>query len=124
MDPNLGAVFYTLDQNPTQPPQLTRRLDCLRCHIRPEPLMSGVFVRSTYTGADGAPLATAHGLFRPYLQPRPAVGGWYVSGTHVSTRFSREKLSRAQGEGEFHLAILFLRIRSARESRRHRRRKT
>jgi len=63
MDPKLGAVFYTLDQKPSLPARFTRRFDCLQCHKTAKTAyLPGVFVRSTYTGADGTPLATAHGF--------------------------------------------------------------
>jgi len=108
MDPNLGAVFYTLDQNPTQPPQLTRRLDCLRCHNSARTsYVPGVFVRSTYTGADGAPLATAHGFISGHTSSLDQRwGGWYVSGTHVSNQVLSRKTLPRPGEGEFHLGNL------------------
>jgi hypothetical protein len=105
MDPNFGTVFYTLEQKPAQPPRFTRREDCLRCHNSARTsYIPGVFVRSTYTGPDGSPLATAHGFISGHtssLDQRWA--GWYVSGTHISNLVLSKGKLPGPGEGEFHL---------------------
>ena len=108
IDANLGAVFYTLEQEPTQRPAMTRRFDCLSCHKSAKTsYLPGVFVRSTYTGADGTPLATARGFVSGHnssLDQRWA--GWYVSGTHISRSALASGTAPLPGEGEFHLGNL------------------
>jgi hypothetical protein len=83
-DPNLGAVFYTLDQKPSEKPHLTRTDQCLECHASSKNLgVPGHLVRSFVTGEDGVvDLATG---ISPVTHRTPLAerwGGWYVTGTH------------------------------------------
>jgi hypothetical protein len=108
MDPERGVVFYTLEQQPDPRPTFTRRFDCLRCHDSGRTLqVPGLFVRSTYTGPDGAPLATVREFVSGHnsrLEDRWA--GWYVSGSHVSPQALSAGKAPGPGEGEFHLGNL------------------
>ena len=85
VDPQLGAVFYTLDQEPSQPPALRRQLDnCLICHGSSQTKeVPGHLVRSVFADASGQPIL-ASGTYR-IDQTSPLSqrwGGWYVTGTH------------------------------------------
>jgi hypothetical protein len=108
MDPQRGAVFYTLEQRKDTLPKFTRRFDCLRCHETGRTLqVPGLFVRSTYTGPDGAPLATVREFVSGHNSPlEDRWAGWYVSGTHVSARALAGGRLPGPGEGEFHLGNL------------------
>jgi hypothetical protein len=84
-DPQLGAVFYTLEQKQVDSPVLLRRTqDCLLCHSSSQ--AGGVpshLVRSVFVDASGLPLLS-EGSFRvdhgTPLENR--WGGWYVTGRH------------------------------------------
>ncbi len=83
VDPQLGAVFYSLSQKKSDRPRLLRQTDnCLICHAssfnRGYP---GHLVRSVFADNGGMPLL-ASGTYRiDHSSPlRQRWGGWYVSG--------------------------------------------
>ncbi len=84
-DPQLGAVFYTLDQDPDVRPTFHRQSDnCLICHGSSQTKdVPGHLVRSVFTDAGGLPVLSA-GTFRiDHTSPlEKRWGGWYVTGTH------------------------------------------
>ncbi len=84
VDPQLGSVFYSLDQEKGEKPVFTRQSDtCLICHASSTNQgCPGQLVRSLYVDADGYPIL-ASGSYRSD-QGSPLAqrwGGWYVSGT-------------------------------------------
>jgi hypothetical protein len=85
LDPQKGAIFYTLSQRPDEKPVFRRQTDsCLQCHESGiTENAPGLLVRSVYPDNDGMPIFNA-GTFRTSheskLQER--WGGWYVSGRH------------------------------------------
>ena len=86
IDPNLGAVFYTLDQEQAAHPTFQRQTrKCLECHDSPSLTngVPGLIVKSVHADSNGDPIASA-GTFattdRSPLNER--WGGWYVTGTH------------------------------------------
>jgi hypothetical protein len=84
IDPQLGSVFYSLDQEKGEKPRFTRQSDtCLICHGgSTNQGFPGQLVRSLYADADGYPIL-ASGSYRTD-QTSPLAqrwGGWYVSGT-------------------------------------------
>lgn len=84
-DPQLGAVFYTLDQEEVKRPKFARQTDaCMLCHASSQTKnVPGHIVRSVFTDGDGDPIF-AMGSVR--VDHSTAIdrrwGGWYVSGTH------------------------------------------
>jgi hypothetical protein len=84
-DPQLGAVFYTLNQDRFATQKFKRQTyECLSCHS--STLTGGVpghTVRSVYPGRDGMPVLSA-GTFitRDESPMAERWGGWYVTGTH------------------------------------------
>jgi hypothetical protein len=88
VDPQLGAVFYTLDQKPADdPPRLVRQTDnCLICHSssRTEGV-PGHVLRSLFVRKSGQPILSAGGYTVDHSTPmEQRWGGWYVTGTHGS----------------------------------------
>jgi hypothetical protein len=85
VDPKLGAVFYTLDQERVAKPRIARQNDaCLLCHASSQTQgVPGFLVRSVFSDAAGFPLL-ASGTFRiDHTSPlKNRWGGWYVTGTH------------------------------------------
>lgn len=85
VDPALGAVFYTLDQDPEQPVRFERRVDnCLVCHSSSRTDgVPGHLVRSLYVDRTGTPILSAGSRTVDHTTPfDQRWGGWYVTGTH------------------------------------------
>jgi hypothetical protein len=88
VDPERGAMFYTLDQRPGGKPKFVRRDECLQCHASPRTLgVPGHLVRSVYPDSEGLPLLQAGSFLTDHTSPlRERWGGWYVTGTHGTLR--------------------------------------
>jgi hypothetical protein len=85
LDPAQGLVFYTMDVQKAEAPRFERRTtECLICHAP----AGGLLVSSVFPAGDGTPLITS--TFFEGVDHRTPIeerwGGWYVSGTHGSTR--------------------------------------
>ncbi len=85
VDPQLGTVFYTLDQERAERPEFKRAVDnCLICHSssRTEGV-PGHLVRSLFVDAGGQPMYSAGSKIVDHTTPvKDRWGGWYVTGTH------------------------------------------
>ncbi|MEI8381541.1 MAG: hypothetical protein WCJ09_15545 [Planctomycetota bacterium] len=111
VDPQLGAVFYTLDQEQTDHPKFARHIDnCLLCHGSSHTRgVPGHFIRSVYVDGVGFPVL-AMGTHRiDHTSPiSKRWGGWYVTGTHgeqqhlgnliVNGKQEREPVDNANGQ--------------------------
>jgi hypothetical protein len=84
VDPQLGAVFYSLNQKKTAKPRFTRQGDnCLMCHASSfNQGFPGHLVRSVFADGLGLPIL-ASGTYRiDHTSPlKQRWGGWYVTGT-------------------------------------------
>jgi hypothetical protein len=104
VDPQLGAVFYTLDQAPSDKPQFVRQNDsCMLCHGSSQNEgLPGHLVRSLYADGDGLPILAAGSHRVDHTTPlEQRWGGWYVTGTsgkqnHMGNLIVRDK--RASGQ--------------------------
>jgi hypothetical protein len=83
-DPMQGAIFYLLDEQKAEHPDIERaELDCTQCHIAASTKgVPGVFLRSVFT----QPAGTLAGRTPQYItgQQSPLSqrwGGWYVTGS-------------------------------------------
>ncbi len=97
VDPQLGAVFYTLAQQPSDQPMPIGQLDsCTQCHA--SPMTEGVpghLVRSVYPDAQGQLILSAGSFRTSDRSPlRERWGGWYVTGTHGHQRHLGNALFR------------------------------
>lgn len=84
-DPQLGTVFYTLDQSRTERPHFVRQTDdCLICHGGSQTRgVPGHIVRSVYADRRGQPIFSAGSHRVDDTTPlADRWGGWYVSGRH------------------------------------------
>lgn len=84
-DPQLGTVFYTLDQRRAERPQFVRQTDdCLICHGGSQTRgVPGHIVRSVYADRSGQPIFSAGSHRVDDTTPLgDRWGGWYVSGRH------------------------------------------
>jgi hypothetical protein len=85
IDPQLGTIFYTLDQEIGSRPRLRRQTDnCLICHASSMTKETpGQVLRSVFTAADGLPVLSAGSYRIDQTSPlEKRWGGWYVTGTH------------------------------------------
>ena len=89
VDPQQGAIFYTLKQQDVEKPTFIRdRGNCLTCHASSRTQnVPGHLVRSVYPSQSGLPHFGA-GTFRTnHASPmNERWGGWYVTGTHGKQR--------------------------------------
>jgi hypothetical protein len=84
IDPQLGAVYYSLDQEKSGGPKFTRQNDtCLICHGgSTNQGFPGPLARSVYADADGYPVLASSSYRIDHTSPlENRWGGWYVSGT-------------------------------------------
>lgn len=89
IDPQQGAIFYTLDQQRDGPAVITRQThNCLVCHASSNTEgVPGLFVRSIFADHSGQPVLKAGSYRTDYTSPlRERWGGWYVTGTHGAQR--------------------------------------
>lgn len=111
VDPQLGAVFYTLDQQEVSRPRFARQTDaCMLCHASSNTQnVPGHTVRSVFADRGGEAILSM-GTSR--VNQTTAIdrrwGGWYVTGTHgtqthlgnliVKNRNDHEALANAEGQ--------------------------
>ena len=84
-DPQLGAVFYTVDQANHERATLERQThSCLQCHGATQTDdIPGFLVRSLFVDASGLPLLSEGSHRVDHTTPiEDRWGGWYVTGTH------------------------------------------
>ena len=88
VDPERGAMFYTLEQRDAPKPRFRRQDDCLQCHASGRTLgVPGHIVRSVHVDHEGQPMFTGGGYNIDHRNPiSERFGGWYVSGTHGAAR--------------------------------------
>jgi len=85
VDPQLGAVFYTLDQQEADEPRLRRQTDnCLTCHSSSRTDgVPGHLVRSLFVDPAGQTILSSGSFAVDHTTPlHQRWGGWYVTGTH------------------------------------------
>jgi hypothetical protein len=96
-DPELGAVFYTLNQSDEQAPRLERQTHrCLQCHVVSDSTpIPGFLVRSLFTSPSGQPILSEGSHRVDHATPiADRWGGWYVTGTHGSQTHLGNQLIR------------------------------
>ena len=105
IDPQQGAVFYSLEVDAT-PPRFDRRDACLQCHTSPGTLgIPGLLIASSYTDASGMPAFRGGQRITDDRTPfEDRWGGWYVTGTHGGMRH----IGNAVGHDSAHPEVLDL----------------
>jgi hypothetical protein len=84
VDPQLGAVFYSLPQRAAEMPRFPRQQDtCLICHSSSQNQgLPGHLVRSVHPDAEGLPILSLGTQHIDHTSPLlDRWGGWYVTGT-------------------------------------------
>ena len=75
VDPQLGGVFYMLDQTKPDKPQLTQNDECLQCHVSNATRnVPGFVVRSVYPDERGYPIAPLGPILRITQVPSVSAG--------------------------------------------------
>lgn len=88
-DPQLGMVFYVLDQQQTDKPTFENQSSsCLTCHGTARTRnVPGLQVRSVVPDSKGEPVVAAGAFRSDHSSPiDKRWGGWYVSGKHGSEK--------------------------------------
>lgn len=99
-DPQLGAVFYTVDQTTSDKPQFLRETHrCLLCHASSRTdHVPGHLVRSLFVDAQGMPIFSAGSTSVDHTTPfEKRWGGWYVTGTHGDQKHVGNLVVRSRG---------------------------
>jgi len=89
VDPELGAVFYTLSQDRNQKIRFIRdRGQCLTCHASSRTQgVPGHLVRSVFPDESGRPMLGSGTFTTDHTSPfSERWGGWFVTGTHGAMR--------------------------------------
>ncbi len=94
IDPQLGGVFYMLEQTKTDKPRFIRNDECLQCHASNATRnVPGFVVRSVYPDERGYPIAPLGSHITNHASPLiERWGGWYVTGTHGEARHAGNML--------------------------------
>jgi hypothetical protein len=95
-DPDAGVVFFTLDQTEQLRPAIVRRDDdCSSCHATSRTLgVPGLVVRSVFPDRAGMPVQRAGSFSTDHRSPLDQRwGGWYVTGTHGTSRHMGNQVS-------------------------------
>jgi hypothetical protein len=86
-DPNLGSIFYTLEQSQSGTPRFERNDTCVMCHVSDAThYVPGLFIGSVFPSVNGT---TMYGPAYTTDHRSPFElrwGGWFVTGTHHATR--------------------------------------
>jgi hypothetical protein len=99
VDPELGAVFYTLDQTETDKPTFRRQTEnCLMCHgSSATQNIPGHLVRSVFPDPQGHPILSSGSFRIDHTSPlKQRWGGWYVTGTHGGMQHLGNLIIRAR----------------------------
>lgn len=103
VDPQLGTVFYTIDEQETAPKFVRQTDNCMICHASSHTKnVPGHMVRSVYSDPQGYPML-ASGTFRiDHSSPlKERWGGWYVTGTHGSQMHLGNAIFRGKVPDDF-----------------------
>jgi hypothetical protein len=106
VDPQLGTVFYTLDQEKSPQPVLVRRAECIQCHYGPATAgVPGLLVRSVRVDRTGYALQTAPSHVTDHTSPlSQRWGGWFVTGTHGSQYHMGNQWMESRGDTDLDLS--------------------
>jgi len=106
VDPKLGMVFYTLDQERSSQPGLVRRAECIQCHYGPATLgVPGLLVRSVHVDRTGYALLSVPSYVTDHTSPlSKRWGGWFVTGTHGSQLHMGNQVAESRNDTELDLS--------------------
>ena len=97
VDPEQGAIFYTLSQRKNDRPKIIRdQGDCLSCHSSSKTKgVPGYLIRSVFADSNGQPHFGFGTTTTDHTTPfNKRFGGWYVSGVHGRMRHRGNVIAR------------------------------
>ena len=103
VDPELGAIFYTLAQEQVDQPRFIRdKGQCLTCHASSRTQgVPGHLVRSVFADERGQPQIGSGTFTIDHTSPfEKRWGGWYVTGTHGRMRHMGNVISESKSRPE------------------------
>ena len=103
VDPQLGGIFYSLDQDEVARPKFARHTDtCTLCHASSVTQgIPGHLVRSVFPDTTGNPILSTSTYRTTWQSPlKERWGGWYVSGTHGRQRHMGNMIAKSAREPE------------------------
>jgi hypothetical protein len=101
LDPQLGVVFYDLNQQASASPRFERGNGCVSCHVSTEATLGipGFLLRSEAVRSDGLTLRQLGNEVVDHRLPlSKRWGGWFVTGRHVSVASRGNLLLRDETE--------------------------
>jgi hypothetical protein len=104
VDPQLGGVFYSLEQEEVERPKFTRHTDtCTLCHASSVTQgVPGHLIRSVFPDAVGNPILSTTTYRTTSQSPlKQRWGGWYVSGTHGKQRHMGNMIAKTREPEDF-----------------------
>jgi len=104
LDPQLGVVFYTLNQQASASPRFERGNGCLACHVSVEATLGvpGMLLRSEAARTDGATMRKLGNEVVDHRLPlSKRWGGWYVTGRDVAVASRGNLMMRDETEEAF-----------------------
>ncbi len=101
-DPELGIVFYTLDQRRAKPKFVRQTDSCLQCHASAMTRdIPGLMIRSVYPDSRGQPLLAAGTFLTTSESPvSQRWGGWYVTGAPPGLRHMGNRIVKDEEHAE------------------------
>lgn len=110
VDPLLGAVFYTVNQDKDEPVRFRRDLDCLSCHASSRSMgVPGFVLRSLETEDNGEIVTGTESESTTHFSPiKERWGGWYVTGAPADWvhRGNQPGNDHTLGEAAFHKRVV------------------
>jgi hypothetical protein len=103
VDPQLGGIFYSLDQVAAGRPRFVRHTDtCTLCHASSVTQgVPGHLIRSVFPDSVGNPILSTTTYRTTSQSPlKQRWGGWYVSGTHGQQRHMGNMIAKSSREPE------------------------
>jgi hypothetical protein len=103
VDPQLGGIFYSLDQEEVDHPKFARHTDtCTLCHVSSVTQgVPGHLIRSVFPDSVGNPILSTTTYRTTSQSPlKHRWGGWYVSGTHGQQRHMGNMIAKNSREPE------------------------
>lgn len=104
VDPQLGGVFYSLDQEEVDHPKFARHTDtCTLCHASSVTQgVPGHLIRSVFPDSVGNPILSTTTYRTNWQSPlKQRWGGWYVSGTHGQQRHMGNMIAKSREPEDF-----------------------
>jgi len=104
LDPQLGVIFYNLNQQASASPRFERGNGCLTCHVSFEATLGvpGMLLRSEAARADGVTMRQLGNEVVDHRLPlSKRWGGWYVTGRDVTVASRGNLLLRDETEEGF-----------------------